>query len=99
MTHSNKIIQWNCRGLKPNFDEINLLLNNHNPIAFCLQETFLKDSDKISFKNYNIFNHICTTGEKATWGVSILINRKIPYSNISFDTTLQATAVKVTMYR
>ena len=99
MANPNTIIQWNCRGLKPNFDAISLLLNKHNPIAFCLQETFLKDSDKISFKNFNICNHICTTGEKATGGVSILINRKIPHSNISLNTTLQATAVKVTMHR
>ena len=99
MANPNKILQWNCRGLKPNFDEINLLLNDHNPIAFCLQETFLKDSDTISFKKFNMFNHICTTGEKASGGVSILINRKIPHSSVSLNTTLQATAVKVTMHR
>ena len=36
------IIQWNCRGLKSNFDELSLLINNHKPVAVCLQETFLK---------------------------------------------------------
>ena len=98
MANPNTIIQWNCQGIKPNFDEISFFLNKHNPIAFFLQETFLKDSDKISFKQFNIFNHICATGEKATGGVSVLINRKIP-RNILLNTTLQATAVKVTMHR
>ena len=98
MVNPNKIIQWNW-GLKLNFDEIELLLNGHNPIAFCLQETFLKDSNTISFKTINVFNHICTTGEKACGGVSILINRKIPQSTVSLNRTLKATAVKVTMHK
>ena len=42
MDFKHNIIQWNCRGLKPKFDEISLLLSQQKPSVFCLQETFLK---------------------------------------------------------
>ena len=34
MDFKHKIIQWNCRGLKPKFDEISRLLLQHNPSVF-----------------------------------------------------------------
>ena len=50
MDFKHNIIQWNCRGLKPKFDEISLLLSQQKPSVFCLQETFLKPDDKITLK-------------------------------------------------
>ena len=47
---TNKVIQWNCRGLRPNFDELCLLIVKHNPLAVRLQETFLKDTDVITVR-------------------------------------------------
>ena len=44
------IVQWNCRGVRPNFEEIKSLLIDNKPVAVCLQETFLKDTDTINFK-------------------------------------------------
>ena len=58
MDYKHTIIQWNCRGLKPKFDEISLLLSQQKPSVFCLQETFLKPDDKISLKGFNIYNYI-----------------------------------------
>ena len=43
------IIQWNCRGLKANYNEILILTTLLSPTVFCLQETFLKNTD-INFK-------------------------------------------------
>ena len=43
----DSIIQWNCRGLRANFDEIQLLINNFTPLGICLQETM---------QNNNILN-------------------------------------------
>ena len=43
---ANKLIQWNCRGLKANFNELLLLLTGLCPII-CLQETFLKPGDNL----------------------------------------------------
>ena len=39
----NTIIQWNCRGLRANYDELQLLLNDYDPAVVCLQELTLKN--------------------------------------------------------
>ena len=48
MDFKHKIIQWNCRGLKPYYNEVSLLISEYNPSVFCFQETFLKPDDNIS---------------------------------------------------
>ena len=48
-------IQWNCRGFRVNFNEISLLIQNHNSVALCLQETHLKDTDNTNIKNYTMY--------------------------------------------
>ena len=55
MDFKHKIIQWNCRGLKPNYNEVPLLISEYNPSVFCFQETFLKPDDNISLKGFNIY--------------------------------------------
>ena len=47
---TNSVIQWNCRGLRPNFDDLSLLVVKHYPLAVYLQETFLKDTDNITVR-------------------------------------------------
>ena len=53
---AHKIIQWNCRGLRSNYNDLAILLQEHSPSAVCLQETNLKPNTNISFKNYSIIN-------------------------------------------
>ena len=95
----SSIIQWNCRGLKPNYDEVSLLLTSHNPAAMCLQETFLKDTDTVSFKRHSIYNTVYTGGDKASGGVSVIVNNSIPHKHIALQTDMQAVAVSLTMHR
>ena len=95
----NSILQWNCRGLKANYDEILLLLNSNDPSVICLQETFLKDSDNISFKNYSMYNYISDTGDRASGGSSVIVNNRAIHSQVPLVTNLQAVAVSVTLHR
>ena len=44
MASSTKLLQWNCRGLKCNFNELQILCQDHNPLVIALQETRLKES-------------------------------------------------------
>ena len=37
MDFKHKIIQWNCRVLKPNYNEVSLLISEYNPSVFCFQ--------------------------------------------------------------
>ena len=75
----NRIIQWNCRGLKANYEETLLLLKDYEPAALCFQETHLKDTDNISIRNYNAFHTFSANNEIAAGGVSIFINNDAPH--------------------
>ena len=97
MDYKHTIIQWNCRGLKPKFDEISLLLSQQKPSIFCLQETFLKPDDKISLKGFNIYNYIHSNCQRPSGGSSIFVKSSCPQRNIQLTTELQATAVSVTL--
>ena len=97
MDYKSKIIQWNCRGLKPNYNEILLLLTLMKPSVFCLQETFLKPEDNISFKGYNLYNYVYTDGHKPSGGSSILVHDSCPQREVELKTDLQAVAVSVSL--
>ena len=48
---SSFFIQWNCRGLAANRQELELLTQKCNAPVICLQETNLKD-DQMTLKGY-----------------------------------------------
>ena len=91
------ILQWNCRGLKANNNEILILTTLLAPSVICLQESFLKQTDMTSFKNYTMYNYITDTNQKASGGTSILIKSDTPHRTININTNLQAVAVNVTL--
>ena len=96
---TNSVIQWNCRGLRPNFDELTLLIVKYNPLAVCLQETFLKDTVNITISGFILYHKCQETEDRAFGGVSILVNEDIPKSIVQLNTNLQAVAVKVTAHK
>ena len=59
---SNKILQWNSRGIRANYKELLLLLNKYNPKVECLQETFLKDKNQLNIKHFQSYNHLYKDG-------------------------------------
>ena len=97
MDFKTKIVHWNCRALKPNYNEILLLLSLLKPSVFCLQETFLKQEDNINFKGFNLYNYIYTAGQKPSGGSSILVHSSYPQREIKLSTDLQAVAVSVSL--
>ena len=54
------IIQWNCRGIKANLNDLLLLQAEIHPAIICLQETFLKENDKINIKNFESYKQLHT---------------------------------------
>ena len=86
---AHKIIQWNCRGLRSNYNDLAILLQEHSPSAVCLQETNLKPNTNISFKNYTIVNCFGpANNERACWGVTILVKDGTPHQHIALKTNL-----------
>ena len=69
MNSNHRIIQWNCRGLRSNYDEILLLLSLLSPSVVCLQETFLKTDDQLNIRDFNKYNYIYSEGQRepAQW--------------------------------
>ena len=90
------IIQWNCRGFKVNLIEITLLVQSFLPIAFCLQETHLKETDNLSLKGYSMHNVYDRSG-RASGGSSILVKDGVIHSPITLTSDLQAVAVRLSL--
>ena len=77
-------------GLGTMFYELSLLIVKYNPLAVCLQETFLKDTDNITVRGFNLYHKCQETENRASGGVSILVNENIPQSIVTLNTNLQA---------
>ena len=97
MSSKHKIIKWNCRGLRPRYEELILLLTLLRPSVFCLQETYLKAEDTFTFKGFNTYNHIHSDCLRASDGSSIFVHSSCPQREIKLNTDLQAVAVSVTL--
>ena len=93
MAH-NYIIQWNCRGLRSNREDIELLISKYSPATICLQETLLKPNQTQTFRHYSAYykNGICGHG-----GVCILVKNNFIHSQVQFQADLQAVAVCITI--
>ena len=91
----NRIIQWNCRGLKANYEETLLLLKDYEPAALCLQETHLKDTDTISVRNYTACHTFSANNERAAGGVFLFINNNAPHSHVPLNTNLQTKLLQL----
>ena len=98
-TIANEIIQWNCRGLKANFNELLLLLTALCPSIVCLEETSFKPNDNLNIRGYTLYNHIHQAGDMASGGSSVIINNSVPHSQILLNTNLQAIAAKATLHK
>lgn len=91
------IIQWNVNSIEQNQSELELLLKD-NPSVVCLQETKAKATIKRrGYTSYDVFAE--ASDGRACGGVSILINNKVPQSEVTINSTLQAVAVKVTLHK
>ena len=94
---SNNILQWNCRSIKANFEELTLLVNKQKPVAVCLQKTFLKDSHKFQLKYHSCYLKNFTDNVKASGGVAVIVKNNVSHHFVKFVTTLQAVAVNISL--
>ena len=111
MTYNNNkrtttdIIQWNCRGLSANLEELDLLISSLNPTIICLQETFLNNKVNFNLPGYTS-NHFIksNTGRKSLrgggGGTSNIYKRWLPPTATSLlQSDLQLTCCMVTLHR
>ena len=93
------IIQWNCRGLRANIDEIQRLSRDLKPSIICLQETLANSETTIPFRQYSTYNKYGPSEGRSSGGVATMISHKTPHQHLDLDTELQAVAVTVTLHR
>ena len=93
------ILYWNCRGYTSNFEDLKILLLNHNPNIVCLQETFHGNNQPYPPRQYSIISADPVVnyaqGTRPSRGVLTLIHRSIPYQEIALRTPLEATAIRI----
>ena len=92
-----KIVQWNCRGSRANFEELDILVAKYKPVAFCLQELHVSDSYTLDNNLYTLMSKLphIPTGHRPHGGTGILIRKDLPHSVIPLNTPLQAVACRV----
>ena len=93
MAH-NYIIQWNCRDLRSNREDIELLISKYSPAAICLQENLLTPNQTQTFKHYSAYYK---SGINGHGGVCTLVKNKFIHSQVQFQADLQAVAVCITI--
>lgn len=92
---TRNILQWNCRGLLSNLDDIHDLFEENNATCFCLQETYLNPQNPNPFRRYNIFRKDRVQTARASGGVAIIVPLTVPARGISLVTDLEAVAVQI----
>ena len=92
-------MQWNIRSIQANREELQVLFRDFNPSVVCLQETLLKDTSNVGFRNYSLY-HRPGTENNGTFhgGVVILVNNSVAHKSVPLNTNLQAVAARVSCY-
>lgn len=92
-------LQWNCRGLLSNYDDVSQLLDDHGPIAFCLQETHLNASHTNILKYFQVFRKDRIQAVHSSGGVAVVVQRSTPCSEVTLQTSLEAVAARILLDR
>ena len=89
--------QWNCRGLRSNREDIELLIHENNPAVICLQETKLSSTQNMrhTFKYHSTYYH--NNSDSSDGGVGIIVQNSCPHSLLDLNTDLEVIAVHVTL--
>ena len=84
-TKQKSILQWNCCGFRPNFEEIKNLTSNFKPYILAMQETHFKDTDNVNKVRFDHYFKTCVSEVdwRATGGCPIFIKKGIPHGYLS----------------
>ena len=63
------ILQWNCRGLRANYQDLQSLIRWRTPLVLGLQETKLAPNVTLAIKGYSVFRRDLDTPTIAHGGV------------------------------
>ena len=91
------IVQWNCQGLFPKWEELACLAADHHPACLALQETLLGSRQLPFFRQYNGFHS--KVSAESPHGSALYVRNDVPSVPLTLDTALQAVAVSIFLGR
>jgi exonuclease III len=97
-SHNNnniKILQWNMNGFNKKYEEITILIQDHNPDIICIQETNFKNDNISNLPNYDGYSKNRLDSIMASGGVAIYVNTNYPSSQLNLSTDIEAIVVTV----
>ena len=87
-----KIIQWNINGYYRHYEQLQIILRQHNPTILCLQETNFKNEHQPTLKGYATFTKNWKNTNHASGGTAIAITETERVIEIPLTTNLEAIA-------
>lgn len=88
----SNLIQFNCNGLNSHYNEIKLLIANHDPDFVLLQELKIPNNSRITFKGYTlVFKTNVESHLRASSG--ILIKNGIPFQVVDLGSEVMAFGI------
>ena len=87
------IVQWNIRGYRSNYQEMNILINRQKPSILCLQETQMGLNETPVPSGYSFLgdpNGPPRLGE----GTAMLIRKDIAFHKIDINSNLKVMAIR-----
>ena len=92
------IVQWNCRGLRANYYEIDRLIEKFCLVAIYLQESMLPTNYTFPSRHYTAYLNSNNRGnDRPIGGVALLVNNNTPHRLVAIDSNLQAVAARVSL--
>ena len=88
---NQSVIQWNIRGLRANYEELVLLLNEQNPSVLALQETLIPKGKDFSLSGFTVIS------DNIDRGVALCIKNSILSTPLKLNTPLEAVAAKLSL--
>ena len=89
------ILQWNCRGIKSNYQDLQSTIRWRSPAVICLQETKLAPTTTCNIKGYAVYRKDVQTDTIAHGGVMLAVHHGVPARRLTIQSTLQAVAARV----
>ena len=94
------ILQWNLQSYRTKFGQMKHLLHTHSPLCVCLQETLLnRQLHAFPPSHYNLLPSVPVLQDGHERGAALLIHRRVPFTRLNLNTTLQAVAATLHIRR
>jgi hypothetical protein len=95
ITKMVNILQWNLNGFFKKQEELELIIQKHDPQIICLQETNFKDNYTTHLKNYVRYSKNRRIADRASGRVTIYSKSNISTKELKINSNLKTLAVSI----